>query len=228
LTRTTWKGGVVDLEAPEIRYAKTSDGVHIAYQIVGDGDVDLLFVPGFGSNLIWNWELPSYAHLLRRLSSLSRLIVVDRRGSGLSDRLSPEDLPSLEVLADDLGVVLDDAGSEHASLLGTQDGAMICALFAATHPEIVDRVILYTLDPGGDQPWEGSWGPAEREVYLDEVARGWGKREFAHWHLAPRAPSVAADPTVLAWYTAWQQLAASPSTAWPCSGPTSTPTCSRC
>jgi class 3 adenylate cyclase len=204
---------VFDVDVPEIRYAKTSDGVHIAYQIVGDGDVDLLFVPGFASNLIWNWELPSYAHLLRRLSSFARLIVVDRRGSGLSDRLSPEDLPPLEVLADDVGAVLDDVGSGRASLFGTQDGAMICALFAATHPDIVDRVILFTLDPGGDEPWEGSWGLAEREAYLAEVARGWGTREFARWHLGPRAPSAADDPNVLAWYTAWQQLAASPSTA---------------
>ena len=201
------------MDRPEVRYVKTPDGVHIAYQVVGHGDVDLLFVPGFASNLIWNWELPEYAHLLRRLGSFSRLIIVDRRGCGLSDRLSPEDLPPLEVLADDLGAVLRDAASERASLFGTQDGAMICALFAATHPDKVDRLILFTLDPGGDQPWEGSWGLVEREGYLAQVGQGWGTRAFARWHLEPRAPSLANDPRALDWYTAWQQLATSPSTA---------------
>jgi len=198
---------------PEIHYAKTPDGTSIAFQVVGDGEMDLLFVPGFASNLIWNWELPSYAHLLRRLSSFCRLIVVDRRGSGLSDRLSPHDLPPLEILADDLGVVLDATGSERASLFGTQDGAMFCSLFAATHPERVDRLILFTLDPGGHQPWEGAWGREEREAYLARIAEGWGTPAFARWQIEPRAPSVADDPRTLEWYTAWQQLAASPSTA---------------
>ena len=201
------------VEIPETHYAKTADGTHIAYQVLGDGPVDLLFVPGFGSNLIWNWQLPSYAHFLRRLSSFCRLIVVDRRGSGLSDRLSPRDLPSLEILADDLSVVLDVAGSERASLFGTQDGGFTCSLFAATRPQRVDRLILYTVDPGGDQPWEGAWGRDLRDAYLARVAEGWGTRKFARWHLGPRAPSVANDPAVLDWYTAWMQLAASPSSA---------------
>jgi pimeloyl-ACP methyl ester carboxylesterase len=77
---------------PAIRYATTPDGVSIAYQVVGDGPADLLFVPGFASNLVWNWQLPSYAHFLRKLSSFCRLIIVDRRGFGISDRLSPEDV----------------------------------------------------------------------------------------------------------------------------------------
>ena len=107
---------------PETRYAKTADGVHIAYQIVGDGPIDLLFVPAFWSNLTWNWQLASYAHFLRRLSSFCRLIVVDRRGSGLSDRLSPDDLPPLETLVEDLRIVLDAAGSDRASLFGVWSG----------------------------------------------------------------------------------------------------------
>jgi pimeloyl-ACP methyl ester carboxylesterase len=89
------------VETPDVQYAEAADGVHIAYQVVGEGPADLLFVPGAWSNLTWNWQLPSYAHFLRRLSSFCRLIVVDRRGSGLSDRLSPDDLPALETLADD-------------------------------------------------------------------------------------------------------------------------------
>ena len=84
------------MRAPDVHYAKTPQGVHIADQVVGDGPIDLLFVPGYASNLQWQWELPSYARFLERLASFSRLIVVDRRGAGLSDRFSPEDLPPLE------------------------------------------------------------------------------------------------------------------------------------
>jgi len=103
------------VRVPEVRYAKTASGVHIAYQVVGDGPIDLVFVPGYAANLQWQWELPSYARFLERLASFSRLIIVDRRGAGLSDRFSPEDLPPLEDLADDLEVVLDAVGSERAA-----------------------------------------------------------------------------------------------------------------
>ena len=208
----TARGEDTAVQIPEVRYAKTPDGISIAYQVVGEGELDLLFVPGFASNLIWNWELPSYAHFLRRLSSFSRLVVVDRRGFGLSDRLSPQDLPPLEILADDLGVVLDAVGSERASIFGTQDGGRYCSLFAATCPERVDRLILFTLDPGGQQ-WEGAWGREQKEAYLTRVAEGWGTAAFSRWHIEPRAPSVADDRRTLEWYTAWQQLAAGPSTA---------------
>ena len=195
-----------------VRYARNQD-VALAYQVVGQGPVDLLFVPWFGSNLIWNWELPSYAHFLERLSSFARLIIVDRRGTGLSDRPSPEAFPPLEVLADDLGVVLDAVDSPSASLFGTQDGASTCALFAATHPTRVERLILYTMDPGGEQSWEGSWGIREREEYIERVATDWGSESFARWYMEPRAPSLIGDPSAVAWYTSWMQLAASPSGA---------------
>jgi class 3 adenylate cyclase len=205
---------------PEVRYARNGD-VSLAYQIVGDGPFDLLFVPGFASNLIWNWELPDYARFLRRLSSFCRLIVIDRRGCGLSDRLSPHDLPPLEILADDLSVVLDAVGSEHASLFGAEDGAMTCALFAATHPERVDRLIIYTLDPMGDQPWDEFEDRVDRarffDDYLTRMNDGWGTRAFARLDplggLITGAPSLMDDEATLAWYTAWQQLAASPSGA---------------
>jgi pimeloyl-ACP methyl ester carboxylesterase len=119
---------------PEARYAKTSDGVYIAYQVLGDGPMDLLYLPGYTSNLFWQWELPSYARFLEQLASFSRLILVDRRGTGLSDRFSPQDLPPLEDLADDLEIVMDAVGSERIALLGTEDGCFVCSMFAATHP----------------------------------------------------------------------------------------------
>jgi class 3 adenylate cyclase len=209
------------MEIPDTRYAKTPDGVHIAYQVVGDGPVDLLFVPGFASNLVWNWQLPSYAHFLRRLSSFCRLIIVDRRGSGTSDRLSPEDLPSLEVIADDFGVVLDCVGSEHAAIFAADEGAHAVVLFAATHPERVERLILYAFDPMGDfQPWDdGFKSHEERESLMEEfnseVAKGWGTREFALSGflsgLEICAPSLANDPSAIDWYNSLLLLHSSPS-----------------
>ena len=202
---------------PEVRYARNGD-VSLAYQVVGDGPVDLLFVPGFASNLIWNWELPAYARFLRGLGSFCRLVIIDRRGCGLSDRLSPDDLPPLEILAEDLGVVLDAVGSDHASLFGAEDGALTCALFAATHPERADRLIIYTLDPMGDQPWDEPSNREDRERFFDDyLARmetGWGTKEFAQFDplggLLTGGPSLMHDPATLDWYTTWQQLATSP------------------
>ncbi len=103
-------------DVPDTYYAKTADGLSIAYQVFGSGAVDLLFVPGYQSNLELNWDLPAYAGLLRRLASFSRVIVVDRRGTGLSDRLTPDEHPPLEILMDDLGRVLDEVGSERAAV----------------------------------------------------------------------------------------------------------------
>src|SRR3954447_24593289 len=109
------------MDIPATRYAKNAVGISIAYQVMGDGPRDLLYLPGYASNLRWQWELPTYARFLRRLASFSRLIVVDRRGTGLSDRFSPEDLPPLEDLADDIGTVMDAVGSEQVALLGSED-----------------------------------------------------------------------------------------------------------
>ena len=122
------------MDRPETRYAKTADGHFVAHQVFGTGP-DLLFVPGFISNLELNWDLPAYAGLLHHLASFSRVIAVDRRGTGLSDRLSPGDEPPLEILMEDLGRVLDEVGSERATVVGLLDGGYLCMLFAATHPE---------------------------------------------------------------------------------------------
>jgi class 3 adenylate cyclase len=214
LRRRSRRSTIGAVEIPDVQYAEAADGVHIAYQVVGEGPVDLVFVPGAWSNLTWNWQLPSYAHFLRRLSSFCRLIVVDRRGSGLSDRLSPNDLPALETLADDFGVVLDAAGSERASLLGVWSGGQTCAVFAATRPERVDRLILYAMNPGGEQSWGKTW---DREGYLARVAEGWGTRSFARWDpawgLSVMAPSVSDDHRTLDWYVASLQFASGPGSA---------------
>jgi class 3 adenylate cyclase len=195
-------------DIPEIRYAKTPGGVHIAYQVVGDGPLDLVFIPGFFSNLRWHWELPSYARFLQRLAGFSRLIIVDRRGTGLSDRFSPDDLPPLEDLADDLEVVLDAVGSSSAALFGAEDAGAICALFAATRPERTSALILYAMDPGGP-----GGDPVIWEELFHLVHSSWGTRELVLWDTALSDPSRLDDEEFLRWSEAMLQLSASPATA---------------
>ena len=108
------------VDVPTIRYVRNGD-VALAYQVLGDGPIDLVFLPSFLSNLEIAWESPLYARFLRRLASFSRLILMDRRGTGLSDRMSPEDLPPLEVMMDDLVVILDAVGSRRTAVFGASD-----------------------------------------------------------------------------------------------------------
>jgi pimeloyl-ACP methyl ester carboxylesterase len=110
------------LKPPQTRYA-TSGNVRIAYQVVGQGPLDLVFVPGFISNLEVHWEDAGYSHLLRRLAAFTRLILLDKRGTGLSDRVDARDLPSLETRMDDVRAVMDAVGSGRAALLGASEGA---------------------------------------------------------------------------------------------------------
>jgi len=195
---------------PQIRYVKTPAGVNIAYAVLGDGPFDLVFVPGYASNLQWHWELPSYARFLERLASFSRLIVIDRRGTGLSDRYSPEDLPPLEDLSDDLEAVLDEVGSERAALFGAEDGGYICCMLAATHPDRVRAMVLYAMDAGGEA---SGWTPADWAELFDHVTREWGTRAYVRWELSTMSPGRSHDEAFLAWYEANLRLSASPATA---------------
>ena len=170
-----------------------------------------MFVPGYAANLQWQWELPSYARFLERLASFSRLIIVDRRGAGLSDRFSPEDLPPLEDLADDLEVVLDAVGSERAALFGAEDGGIICCMFTARRPERTEALIVFGMSTGSreDRP-----DPTEylREL-MERVDASWGTPEFARWDLSVSNPTRLDDELLVEWLTVAQRLAASPSTA---------------
>jgi pimeloyl-ACP methyl ester carboxylesterase/class 3 adenylate cyclase len=115
--------------------------VHIAYQVVGEGPHDLVLVPGWISHLEYSWEDPAFSHLLRRLASFSRLIFLDRRGTGLSDRVA--EVPTLEQRMDDVRAVMDAAGSERAALFGLSEGGPMCMMFAATYPERTSALMLY-------------------------------------------------------------------------------------
>jgi pimeloyl-ACP methyl ester carboxylesterase len=128
-------------EIVSTRYARSPDGASIAYQVHGEGPLDLVFVPGFVWHVELAWEEPAIARFLRRLASFSRLIVFDKRGQGLSDRLGRP--PTLEESMDDLGAVMEAAGAERAAVFGVSEGGPMSALFAATHPERVSSLILY-------------------------------------------------------------------------------------
>src|SRR5713101_6897685 len=118
---------------PKTQYARSGD-LHIAYQIVGEGSLDLVYVSGWISHVELAWEEPTLAKFLRRLASFSRLIMFDKRGTGLSDRVPNDKLPTLEQRMDDVRAVLDAAGSERTALFGHSEGGNMCVLFAATYP----------------------------------------------------------------------------------------------
>src|SRR6202453_1310490 len=154
---------------PETHYAAV-DGIHIAYQVVGDGPFDLLHIPGFVSNVELAWEEPSYEHFLRRLSSFARLITFDKRGTGMSDRLPTDRLPTLEERMDDIHAVLDEVGSERVALLGHSEGGNLSVLFAATYPErtiaLVTTGIFATRIWSPDYPWAPT--PEQRAHDIEE------------------------------------------------------------
>ena len=124
------------------RYTR-SGNVHIAYQVVGDGPFDLVYVPGWVSHVELAWEEPMLAAFLERLASFSRLIVFDKRGTGLSDRVPDDQLPSHEERMDDIRAVMDAVGCERAAFLGVSEGGGLAVLFAATYPDRVSQLVLY-------------------------------------------------------------------------------------
>jgi len=162
---------------PETRYAKSGE-LNIAYQVVGDGPLDLIYVPGWISNVELNWEEPSHAHVLERLSSFSRLILFDKRGTGLSDPVPLDAMPTLEERMDDVRAVLDAVECEEAALFGFSEGGLMSVLFAATYPERISALVLYgtfakrVRTP--DYPWAPS--PEDRAVELEELERNWSVR----------------------------------------------------
>jgi pimeloyl-ACP methyl ester carboxylesterase/class 3 adenylate cyclase len=196
-------------DQPEIAFARNGD-IAIGYTVLGDGPIDLVYVPVI-SNLEVISESPPYAAFLRGLSSFARLVVVDRRGQGVSDRYSPDDLPPLEELVDDVVAVLDDVGSERAVLFGFSDTGALCAMLAATYPERVSGLVLYAVAARGiqapDYPWQ--WTEEEWQEYLDGLTK-WGDRAYAKESIWLFAPSVADDPRQIAWWTRLQRVATSP------------------
>jgi len=196
--------------SPGTRYA-LSGGVHVAYQVVGDGPLDLVYVPGWVSNVEVMWEEPRYARFLERLASFSRLITFDKRGTGLSDPVPEGALPTLEERMDDVRAVLDAVGSERAAVLGHSEGGNMSVLFAATYPERTAALVLVGCYAkrvrSPDYPWAPA--PEERAREIEEVARVWGSEAYA----ANLAPSMADDPTFVRGLARYLRLSASPRAA---------------
>ncbi|MFY9579248.1 MAG: alpha/beta hydrolase, partial [Gaiellaceae bacterium] len=128
------------MDMPETRYAQSGD-VHIAYQVVGDGPFDVVCIPGSTSHVEYAWEIPLFRAYYERLASYSRLMVFDKRGTGMSDRVT--DLSTLEVRMDDVRAVMDAVGSERAAIVGASEGVPMSILFAATYPERAWALVLY-------------------------------------------------------------------------------------
>src|SRR5262245_46437446 len=192
---------------PETRYAKSED-LHIAYQVVGQGPSGLVLVPPFVSHLELYWEEPLVARFFERLASFSRLILFDKRGTGLSDRVPPDELPSLETRMDDVRVVLNAVGAEAAALLGVSEGVPMCALFAATYPERTRALVLYGVYArrmaASDYPWGLTDG--EHQAFVDEIERDWGGAVG----LAARAPSESDNPRFRETWARYLRMGASP------------------
>jgi class 3 adenylate cyclase len=202
----------VNLDTPEVRYARSGD-VSIAYQVVGEGPVDVLFVP-FLINLVWAWEQPIFVDFCKRLASFSRLILLDKRGTGLSDR--PRELPSFETRMDDLRAVMDDAGSDRAALLGAgSPGGQLCAVFAATYPERVVALVLHNTWPRVVSAPDFPFGAPVEEWHrrVREVRLNWGTREYQREEMRRYFPSYADDPVFEHWHVNHERLAASPGAA---------------
>ena len=171
------EGKDAHVTSPETRYAKTADGVHIAYQVVGDGPVDMVFVMGWVTNVEAMWDAPGFAGFLERLASFSRLILFDKRGVGLSDRVPEDRLPDLETRMDDVRAVMDSVGSERAVVFGVSEGGPMSMLFAATYPERTIALVLYgTVADFTARTPEYKEDPA---AYLAGTEQSWGSLEFS-------------------------------------------------
>ena len=195
---------------PETRYAR-SGRVNIAYQVVGEGPLDVVFVPGWVSHVELAWEDPDRARFLHRIARFSRLIIFDKRGTGLSDRVPDDQLPALETRMDDLRAVMDAIGSRQAALFGFSEGGSMCMLYAATYPERTVALVTYGCFAkrvwSPDYPWAPT--PEARAQEYEQVEREWGNlMDLAHY-----VPSKKDDMEFMRRAATFMRHSASPSAA---------------
>jgi class 3 adenylate cyclase len=193
---------------PETRYAKSGD-VHIAYQVVGDGPLDIVFVCGGTTNVELWWDHPDSSNFLSGLASFARLIVFDKRGVGLSERVPQSGMWTLEQRMDDMRAVMDAVGSEQAVVMGVSEGGPMSILFAATYPERVRSLVLYgsfaRLMQAADYPW--GWTAEFADAIVRMARAGWGDLGDS---LSLWAPSVATNPSARTWWNRLITHSASP------------------
>jgi class 3 adenylate cyclase len=192
----------VPIERPETRFAWNGDTA-LAYQVFGDGELDLLYMPGVLSNVDVMWESERYARFLRRLASIGRLIVSDRRGYGCSERFSPTDVAPLEVSVDDALTVLDEVGSERSLVISFEETNYVAILLAAAHPDRVSHLVL--LDPAPtmirDEEITWEWSPEEWDDQAAFVRWAWGTREGSRVSCERWFASIVDDEREMEWIT---------------------------
>jgi pimeloyl-ACP methyl ester carboxylesterase/DNA-binding winged helix-turn-helix (wHTH) protein/class 3 adenylate cyclase len=201
---------LLPVAVPETHYVENGD-VNIAYQVVGEGDMDVVFVMGWISHLEYFWKHHSFASFLNRLASFSRLILFDKRGTGLSDRVPLSELPTLEQRMEDVHAVMDAVGSERAVLIGVSEGGPMCSLFAATYPERTTALVMIGTYAKRIKDEDYPWGVSaeDREAFFEMMRRDWGKPVG----IEERAPSMATDEEFRQWWAEYLRMGASPGAA---------------
>jgi pimeloyl-ACP methyl ester carboxylesterase/class 3 adenylate cyclase len=191
---------MTDFQLSETHYAQSGD-VSIAYQVLGGGPIDLIMVPGLFSHIEFMHEMPGYTAFLRRLSGFSRVVIFDKRGQGLSDRMSGA--PSLEQRMDDVRAIMDEVGSRRAVLLGFSEGCVMSALFAATYPERVSHLILIGgfIRTADRIPDDDAW-----QERVERIIKAIGTGEM----IKTVAPSLAVAPDSVSQFAKFERLASSP------------------
>jgi pimeloyl-ACP methyl ester carboxylesterase len=196
------------MTVPAIKYAKNGD-VHIAYQVLGEGPIDLVLVHGWVSHLELIWDEPAIARFHERLAEFSRLILFDKRGTGLSDKVAAHKLPTLEQRMDDMRAVLDAVGSRRCAVMGISEGGPMCALFAATYPERTAGLVMCGSYPSWIRDEDCPWGMTreQHEAAAAAFEKGWGTPVG----IKTVAPTSSADERVRNWWARYLRMGASPS-----------------
>ncbi|MCG8700018.1 MAG: alpha/beta hydrolase, partial [Bacteroidales bacterium] len=198
---------IMEYKKPTVQYTKSGD-INIAYQVFGSGPVDLVYIPGWVSNIDWMWACPELVDFLKELGKMARVILFDKRGTGLSDRIV--EFSTLEERMDDINAVMDAVGSEKAILFGHSEGGSVSALFSATYPNRVISLISFGIFAKRRYSTDYPWAPTdeERQKVYDMIENSWGGGEM---HLETLAPSKAKDSNFMNWLASYFRSGASPS-----------------
>lgn len=198
-------------EVPETRYAKAHDGVHIAYEVLGEGPFDLIFANSWCSHAEFSWSNPTIARFYQRLSSFCRLVLFEKRGTGSSDPMIS--VPTIEDRMDDIRAVMDAVGIERAALLGGSEGAATCAVFAATFPERTSALVMFSpfiIGMANDEcPW--AWTRGFWDLVKETMAEMWGTPDGSGVELI--TPSLTGNQAAMEWYERYFRAACSPALA---------------
>ena len=203
------------MEIPQTCYARTADGLHIGYQVVGSGPTDLVFVPYDYSNIEASWDFAPFVSFVRALTSIGRVILFDRRGSGTSDRAWSGGSATIDAQMDDIRAVMDAVSSERAFIFGIESGAALCFTFAATHPQRTSGVIVHgALARGTPAPdYQALWSHDVFESWYERVEREWGQPAFVRDLFETLSPSLVSDEGLVRAFGRLLRLSASPGDA---------------